>query len=72
MIGMIGRSNLLAATFVSLAVGGAVAPHMARAGGAERLQFQRCLADSALKPNEVRARSECMWEHWSYMASYGQ
>jgi hypothetical protein len=68
---MIGKSNIVAAAFVSLVVAGTVAPQMAGAGEAERLQFQQCLADSALKPNETRARSECMWKHWSYMASYG-
>lgn len=46
-----------------------VAPQAAQAGGAER--FRQCLEESALKPNERRARSECMWKHWEYMASYG-
>ena len=25
----------------------------------------------AIKPNEILAQSECVWDHWSYMASYG-
>ena len=44
-------------------------PQAAQAGGAER--FRQCLEESALKPNERRERSECMWTHWEYMASYG-
>ena len=63
------KSTIVAAAFAALLGTGALAPGAAQAGGAER--FQKCLAESALKPNETIARSECFWKHWSYMASYG-
>ena len=46
-----------------------VSPQVAQAGGAEK--FRQCLEESALKPNERLARTECMWHNWEYMASYG-
>lgn len=66
---MRSKSTILAAAFAGFLGSGAFAPEAAQAGGAER--FQKCLAESALKPNETIARSECFWKHWSYMASYG-
>ncbi|MDX2314336.1 MAG: hypothetical protein QNL90_09725 [Gammaproteobacteria bacterium] len=68
---MIRKSTVLAAALASLAVAGTLTPQMAMAGAPERSQFKQCLADSAIKPNEILARSECVWDHWSYMASYG-
>jgi hypothetical protein len=68
---MIRTSTLLATVIACLAVAGMATPQIARAGAPERAQYQQCLSDGALKPNETVARSECMWEHWSYMASYG-
>lgn len=68
---MIRKSTILATAFASLAVAGMADPQIAWAGAPERARFQQCLSDGALKPNETVARSECMWEHWSYMASYG-
>jgi hypothetical protein len=68
---MIRKSTILATAFTSFVVAGMTAPQIARADAPERVQYQQCLSDGALKPNETVARSECMWEHWSYMASYG-
>jgi hypothetical protein len=68
---MIRKSTVLAIALASLAAAGMAAPQTARAGAPERAQYQQCLSDGALKPNETVARSECMWDHWSYMASYG-
>jgi hypothetical protein len=68
---MIRKSTILATVFAVLVVAGMAAPQIARAGSPERARYQQCLSDGALKPNETVARSECMWEHWSYMASYG-
>lgn len=65
------KSSLMAAAFASLVLAGATVPQIAQAGAAERMYYQQCLAESPLKPNERLARSECMWKHWSYMASYG-
>lgn len=65
------KSILLGAAFASLVLAGVTVPQIAGAGEAERMYFQQCLAESPLKPNERQARSECMWKHWSYMASYG-
>jgi len=68
---MIRKSTMLAAAFAALVVAGMAAPQIVQAGAPERAQYQQCLSDGALKPNETVARSECTWEHWSYMASYG-
>ena len=68
---MIGKSTVLATVFLCLTVAGVTLPQVALAGAPERARFQQCLTDGALKPNETLARSECMWDHWSYMASYG-
>jgi hypothetical protein len=68
---MIRKSTILATAFASLVAAGMAGPQIAQAGAPERARFQQCLSDGALKPNETVARSECMWEHWSYMASYG-
>jgi hypothetical protein len=68
---MIRKSTMAAATFASLVLVGWSAPQISWAGEAERSQYQQCLADSANKPNETQARSECTWKHWAYMASYG-
>jgi hypothetical protein len=68
---MIRKSTMVAAAFASFVLAGWSVPQVAWAGGAERSQYQQCLAESAIKPNETQARSECMWKHWAYMASYG-
>jgi len=68
---MIRKSTILATVIAGVVVAGTVVPQIARAGAPERARYQQCLSDGALKPNETVARSQCMWEHWSYMASYG-
>jgi hypothetical protein len=68
---MIRKSTILASVFAAVVVAGTAVPQTARAGAPERAQYRQCLSVGALKPNETVARSECMWEHWSYMASYG-
>lgn len=68
---MIRKSTILATACAAVVVTGMAVPQIARAGAPERAQYQQCLSDGALKPNETVARSECVWEHWSYMASYG-
>ena len=68
---MIRKSTILATAFAAVVVAGMAAPQSAWAGAPQRAQYRQCVSDGALKPNETVARSECMWEHWSYMASYG-
>lgn len=48
------------------------APALAGNGGEQ--EYQACLARAASAPNEREARlarSQCMYEHFDYMASYG-
>lgn len=64
------RNTLLGAVLVSVVAVAPLAPQSAWAGGADK--YRQCLSDGADAPDETRARSECMWKHWAYMASYGR
>ena len=66
---MMKISTLSGLTFAALVAAASIMAQAALAGAGE--EFRQCLASSALKPNERQARSECMWKHWDYMASYG-
>lgn len=58
----------------TVALWAALSATPALAGGGSKADYQACLAKAASAPNERqvnRARSECMWRHFDYMASYG-
>lgn len=64
------KKSLLSAVLVSMVAVASLAPRPGSAGGVEK--FRQCLAEGTDASDETRARSECMWKHWSYMASYGR
>lgn len=47
-----------------------MAPVGVMAGGGKMLQ--QCLAARTNEPDQQQVRSECMWKHHEYMASYGR
>ena len=65
--------RVLSVPAVALIAALSSAPAVAGNGGKEA--YQACLANAASAPSERqvnRARSECMWDHFDYMASYGR
>lgn len=64
------KTNLLALVLVSAFTVASTAPVTARAAGEDKLT--QCLEKAESAANSKQARSECLWQHYSYMASYGR
>ena len=67
---MMKKRNMLAVMLLGVVTLASTLPATAGAAGAEKLEACLEEAMNAVDPN--RARSECMWQHYSYMASYGR
>ncbi len=67
---MVKKSNFVALVVLSTVMAAFAAPGTVRAAGEDKLE--QCLekAKSATEPNQ--ARSQCLWQHYSYMSSYGR
>ena len=63
-------SRILAVALLGGTMAASMIPTTAHAGGGKMLE--KCLADRASEPDQRRVQSECRWEYYDYMASYGR
>lgn len=64
----IGRN--LTAILLGSVMAVSMVPTMADPGGGKMLK--ECLAARNNEPNQQQVRSECRWEYYEYMASWGR
>ena len=62
--------RMLAAIVLGSAMAFSTVPATVQADGGKILK--ECLADCAKEPDQKRVESECRWEYYEYMASYGK
>jgi hypothetical protein len=61
---------MLAVALFGATLAASMLPATVHAGGGKMLE--KCLADRASEPDQRRVQSECRWEYYDYMASYGR
>lgn len=64
------QRKFMAPLALAAVMAAAATPATVQAGGTERLD--QCLEASQSATNPELARSHCLWNHYSYMASYGR
>lgn len=67
---MSGKFKLLAVSLLAGTVFVSMAPATVQAAGADKLN--ECIAARSDESNQEAVRSECMWKHWEWMASWGR
>ena len=63
-------SRKLTAILLGSVMAVSMVPSMADPGGGKMLK--ECLDTRKNEPNQQQVRSECRWEYYEYMASYGR